>query len=154
VDAAYINPFLAAASTVFKTVLDCDIQRRLLSFKKSDMPSFEISGVIGLSGKAAGAVVLSVSTPVAFKVVETLLGTSVSEINSDVIDAVGELTNMIAGGAKTALAHLEMSLGLPSVITGNPHSIRFASRTPPLGVLYDTSWGPMTLEITLEPVTP
>jgi chemotaxis protein CheX len=150
VDVAYINPFVEAANTVFKTVLDCDIQRRLMSFKKSDMPGYEISGVIGLSGKVAGAVVLSVSTPLAFKVVETLLGTRVSEIDADVVDAVGELTNMIAGGAKTALAHLEMSIGLPSVVTGGSHSISFASRVPPLGILFDTTWGPMTLEVTME----
>jgi chemotaxis protein CheX len=148
VDAAHVNPFLEAASTVFKTVLNCDIQRRRLSFKKSDLPSFEISGVIGLSGKAAGAVVLSLSKPVAFKVVETLLDTRVSEINSDVVDAVGELTNMIAGGAKTALAHLEMSLGLPSVVTGG--YIKFVSRTPPLGILFDTAWGQITLEVILD----
>jgi chemotaxis protein CheX len=150
VDVAYINPFIEAASTVFKTVLNCPIERRLLSLKKSNAPTYEISGVIGLSGKATGAVVLSVSAQVAFKVVETMLGTHVNEINADVVDAVGELTNMIAGSAKTALSHLEMSIGLPSIITGYAHSINFASRVPPLCILFDTPWGPMTLEVGLE----
>ncbi|HWB12806.1 MAG TPA: chemotaxis protein CheX [Pirellulales bacterium] len=153
-DVAYINPFIEAASTVFKTALNCDIERRLITFKKTELPGFEISGVIGLSGKVTGAVVLSVSTPLAFKVVETLLGTRVSDINADVVDAVGELTNMIAGGAKTALAHLDMSIGLPSVVTGGSHCITFASRVPPLGILFDTAWGPMTLEVTMETGTP
>jgi chemotaxis protein CheX len=150
VDVVYINPFVEAASTVFKTVLNCDIERRLLSLKKTHAPTYEVSGVIGLSGKATGAVVLSVSAPVAFKVVETLLGTHVDEINADVVDAVGELTNMIAGGAKTALSHLEMSIGLPSIVTGRSHSINFASRVPPICILFDTPWGPMTLEVGLE----
>jgi chemotaxis protein CheX len=150
VDVAYINPFIEAASTVFKTVLNCNIERRLLSLKKTHAPTYEVSGVIGLSGKATGAVVLSVSAPVAFKVVETLLGTHVDEINADVVDAVGELTNMIAGGAKTALSHLEMSIGLPSIITGRAHQINFASRVPPICILFDTPWGPMTLDVGLD----
>ncbi len=149
-DVAYINPFVDAASNVFKTVLNCPIERRLLSLKKSNAPTYEVSGVIGLSGKATGAVVLSVSAPVAFKVVETLLGTQCHEINADVVDAVGELTNMIAGGAKTALSHLEMSIGLPSIVTGRSHSINFASRVPPLCISFDTPWGPMSLEVGLE----
>jgi chemotaxis protein CheX len=150
VDAAYINPFIEAVGKVFKTVLNCDVERRKLSLKKSDSPSYEISGVIGLSGKTAGVVVLSLSAPVAFKAVETMLGTPVSEINADVVDAIGELTNMIAGNAKTALAHLEMSLGLPSIITGASHSIRFASHVPPLCIPFETPWGPLTLEVSLE----
>ena len=61
----YINPFIAAATNVFKTVLDCDIEREQLALKDTNAPSFEVSGVIGLTGKVSGAVVLSVSSPVA-----------------------------------------------------------------------------------------
>lgn len=147
---SYINPFITATTNVFKTVLDCEIERRSLSLKPSYAPSFEVSGMIGLSGKATGAVVLSVSSPVAFKLVETMLEVRVHEINSDVVDAVGELTNMIAGGAKTFLSQYELSLGLPAVFTGRSRSIDFQSKTCPLCIMFDTPWGPMAVEVGLD----
>lgn len=147
---SYINPFITATANVFETVLDCDIRRERLSLKQSGVPSFEVSGVIGLSGKASGAVVLSVSPPVAFKLVEAMLEVRVHEINADVVDAVGELTNMIAGGAKTGLSHYELSLGLPSVFTGRSRSIEFPPNSRPLCILFETPWGPMSVEVGLD----
>ena len=55
-------------------------------------------------------------------------------IDGDVIDAVGELTNMVAGRAKAALEHLAMSLALPTVITGKNHVISFGSATQTLAM--------------------
>ena len=147
---SYINPFITATTNVFKTVLDCDIERQRLSLKESSAPSFEVSGVIGLSGKAAGAVVLSVSLPVAFKLVEVMLDVRVHEINSDVVDAVGELTNMIAGGAKTSLSHYELSISLPTVFTGRSRSIEFPRNVCPLSIFFETPWGPMAVEVGLD----
>lgn len=145
----YINPFITAATNVFKTVLDCDIRRQQLSLKQTCAPTFEVSGVISLTGKANGAVALSVSKPVAFKLVEMMLETCVYEINSDVADAVGELTNMIAGGAKTGLSHYQLSLGLPTVFTGRSRTIDFPANVSPLCILFETPWGPMAVEVGL-----
>ena len=117
-DVNYINPFIQAASNVFKTVLGCDIERSDLMLKDSNTPTFDVSAVIGFTGKANGAVVFSVSSSVAFMATEIMLETEVREINADVVDAVGELANMIAGGAKTGLSNYKMSLGLPSVVVG------------------------------------
>ena len=147
---SYINPFITATTHVFKTVLDCEIERRQLLLKRSNAPSFEVSGVIGLSGRARGAVALSVSLPVAFKLVETMLDVRVHEINADVVDAVGELTNMIAGGAKTALSHYQLSLGLPTVFTGRLRTIGFPPHVSPLCILFEAPWGPMAVEVGLD----
>ena len=151
---SYINPFITATTNVFKTVLDCDIRRERLSLKQTSAPSFEVSGVIGLTGKACGAVVLSVSLPVAFKLVEAMLEVQIHEISSDAVDAVGELTNMIAGGAKTGLSHYELSIGLPTVFTGRSRSIGFPANVRPLCILFETPWGPMAVEVGLEESAP
>lgn len=146
----YINPFIRAAANVFDTMLGCTIEREGLALKEHFAPTHEVSAVIGLSGKATGAVVLSLSREVAFKAVEILLDTEVSEINADVVDAVGELTNMVAGNAKAALEQFEMSLGLPSVVTGRSHTISFPSKVTPLCVSFKTPWGPLSLEVGLK----
>ncbi len=48
----YINPFLESTIAVFHTMLGCELVRKEAFLKKSCRPEHEISGIIGLSGKA------------------------------------------------------------------------------------------------------
>ncbi len=52
--------------------------------------------MIGLSGRAVGTVVLNFSEQVALKAASTMLMTDLTVLNEDALDAVGELTNMVA----------------------------------------------------------
>jgi chemotaxis protein CheX len=143
----YINPFLTAAISVFNTMLGTTLTRGEPFLKNGTQPNHEISGIIGLSGKAKGMVVLSLSREAALSVAGIMLDSQPQEINSDVADAVGELTNMIAGAAKAKLDHLEMNLSLPTVITGKTHCIDFPKRTMPICIPFDCKWGPVTVEV-------
>jgi len=40
------------------------------------------------------------------------------DLDRDVLDAIGELTNMIAGSEKTKLEQCQMTIGLPMVVCG------------------------------------
>lgn len=147
--AEYINPFMTSLANAFDTMLNCPVHRGQLTFKSAETPVFEVSGVIGLSGKAVGTVVLSLSKEVAIKAASTMLMMEATELNSDVVDAVGELTNMVAGRAKAALEHLAMSLALPTVITGKNHVISFGSATQTLAIPFTCEWGGAVLEVGL-----
>lgn len=96
-------------------------------------------------------VVLSLSDEVALKATSAMLLCETTEINADVIDAVGELTNMVAGAAKAELAEYEMQVSLPNVITGVEHDIRFPSNVTPICVPFTTDWGDLMLEVGLAP---
>lgn len=143
----YINPFLSAIVKTFDTMLKCQVTRGTPHLKDDGSPGGPISGVIGMSGMAAGTVVLNLSEPAALKAASAMLMTEVTEINDDVLDAVGELTNMIAGAAKTDLAQFELSISLPNVVTGENHEVRFPSNVTPLCVPYETDFGPVSLEV-------
>ena len=148
----YINPFITAASQAFQTMLGHEIRRGVPVLKEDADLQFEISGVIGLSGSAVGTVVLSFSENVALQAAGTMLMMEMTEINADVIDAVGELTNMVAGAAKAQLEHLQLSISLPNVITGKGHEVRFPSNVRPIVMPFDSDWGPLTLEVGLSDV--
>lgn len=150
--AEYINPFITSLGTVFRTMLQCEVKRGPISLKNQSQPNYPISGVIGLSGNAVGTVVLSMSEQVALKAASTMLMTECTEIHADVLDAVGELTNIIAGRAKSQLEEFQLSLSLPNIITGHDHNIRFPSNVVPICVPFETPWGPLTLEVGLAPV--
>ena len=145
----YINPFLTSAISAFDTMLGCKLNRGTPYVKNGSQPEHEVSGVIGLSGKARGTVVLSLSREAALNATAVLLQERPAEINSDVTDAVGELTNIIAGGAKAQLEHLNMSVSLPTVITGRFHCAEFPRKARPICIPFESEWGVITVEVGL-----
>jgi chemotaxis protein CheX len=149
--AEYINPFISSLSNTFRTMLSVDVTRGEMWLKQDNAPLHEISGVIGLSGKAVGSVVLSLSGELAMKAASHMLMADINEINDDVTDAVGELANMVAGAAKAELEELEMSVSLPNVITGTNYHVRFPSEVKPICIAFTSDWGPMVLEVGLTP---
>jgi chemotaxis protein CheX len=149
--AEYINPFMTSLANAFETMLSCPVHRGQLALKTAETPVFEVSGVIGLSGKAVGTVVLSLSREVAVKAASTMLMMDATDLNSDVVDAVGELTNMVAGAAKAELEEYKLSISLPNVILGLGHEIHFPSNVTPIYVPYTCEWGPLAIEVGLAP---
>jgi chemotaxis protein CheX len=148
----YINPFIASLNNAFQTMLGCAVHRGPLSLKDGNSPKYEISGIIGLSGMAIGTVVLSLSEAVALKAASVMLMSETTHIDADVVDAVGELTNMVAGRAKGDLEEYQLSVSLPNVITGRDHNVRFPSNVTPICVPFDTAWGPLALEVGFAPI--
>jgi chemotaxis protein CheX len=149
INVEFINPFLTSTINVFRTMAACELKRGKPYLTEGTEPTHEISGVIGLSGKAIGTVVLSLGEPVALKVTAALLGEEPPAMNGDVVDAIGELTNMIAGSAKAQLEHLEMSVSLPSVIMGRNHRVAFPGDIHPVAIPFESEWGPVCVEVGL-----
>lgn len=150
--AEYINPFIASLTKTFATMVSCEVHRGALRLKESGGQLHEVSGIIGMSGRAVGTVVLSLSSEVAIRAASTMLMMEATELDDDVIDAVGELTNMVAGAAKAELEEYQLSISLPNVITGKHHEVRFPSNVQPIIVPFQCDWGPLTLEVGLAPV--
>jgi chemotaxis protein CheX len=147
--AEFINPFLAAAQDVFRTMLSCELSRGPLALKRTHCPEYEVNGLIGLSGKCQGMVVVGLGRETALKATERLVGACPAEIDADVLDAVGEITNMIAGAAKAKLEAYELSVGLPTVICGKHHVIAFPSKCTPVVLPFSSALGPICLDVGL-----
>lgn len=147
--AEHINPFLAATVNVFQTMLNCPLTRGEPFLKGGTQPQFDVSGVIGLSGTAKGTVVLSFCREAALQAAGAMLGERPDSINADVRDAIGELTNMIAGSAKAKLEEFALSVSLPTVITGKGHCIDFPRQITPMCIPFDSPWGPVAVEVGL-----
>lgn len=148
----YINPFIRSVSNVFDTMLNCSVARGDIWLKSDSRPSYMVSGVIGLSGQAFGMVVLSLPEKIALKSAAVMLMEETTTLNADVLDAVGELTNIIAGGAKAELVKYQMSVSMPSVITGHDHEVHFPLNIRPIGIPFKTDWGDFALEVGLSEI--
>jgi chemotaxis protein CheX len=147
--AEHINPFVAAATNTFASLLSCELTRGPICLKADAQPAHDITGIIGLSGRAIGTVAVSFEREVAFGAVEALLGERHSEIDAQVVDTIGEITNIIAGSAKARLDQFEMSISIPSVIVGKNHCVQFPSNSSPIRVPFESIWGAVCLEVSL-----
>jgi chemotaxis protein CheX len=92
---------------------------------------FEIIGSVGFAGTASGMVYLCLTDEFAKKATGEILGMSPGEVEMngpDVLkDAIGEITNMTAGGFKNELCDLGFpcKLTLPTILRG--HSLAVAA---------------------------
>ncbi|MFW5692975.1 MAG: chemotaxis protein CheX, partial [Thermoguttaceae bacterium] len=136
---------------VFQTMVGVRLHRGRPFIKRGFQPRHDISGIIGLSGKARGTIVLCLEREMALITTAALLAEqpNTTQITADVIDAVGELTNMIAGNAKAKLEQFAMSVSLPSVITGKGHCIEFPSGTKPICIPFTCDAGNLDVEVGL-----
>jgi chemotaxis protein CheX len=145
----FINPFIAAAGSVFSTMLGCTLVRGSLKLKDDHAPMYEVSGLIGLSGRCRGMVLFSAGRETSLGIAEILLGARPEELNGDVLDAIGEITNMIGGAAKSRLEEYRLNIGLPTVICGKLHSIKFPPEVSPIVIPFDSELGPVCIEVGL-----
>jgi len=144
----YINPVIAGLETVFSTMLNCTLERTGLGLMENSHALYAVSGIIGISGKGVGTVVLSMQRPVAIKAAETMLMMEgIQEVNNDVLDAVGEITNMVCGDAKAKLEKFHMSISLPNILCGDDCWLHFPQKSHPIAIPFKCPWGSLALQI-------
>lgn len=82
-----------------------------------------VAGSVGFTGVFSGILYFCMEAPFALKVAGKLLGISTEEVESGglLVDATGELTNMISGQLKSAMCDhgMNCTLTVPSVIQGS-----------------------------------
>ncbi len=122
-DVRYVNPFMVSIKEVFSTMAGVEVQVLKPKMKVNGSGAVGVSGVIGFSGDAAGACLLCFPTDVACKLASAFAGEEMSASHPDFSDAIGELANMVAGGAKSQFDGLAITISLPSVVIGDPHEV-------------------------------
>jgi len=149
-DVSYVNPFVVSTIETLQKMLNIDGKAGRLSLKDSSVHSYDVTGVIGLTGEAAGSICLSFPQDVAFKAVTALLGMPVTMMGDEVTDGIGELVNIVAGNAKQYLTKYNLSISLPKVVVGRNHSIASMSGVPTIVVPILSTLGEFAMEISLK----
>ena len=127
----YVKPFVKSTVHTFKDFVGFDLvagnphfSGRTLDFER------DISAVIGLSGAVRGAVVISMQKSFALNITDTLVGSKHSELDDDVVDAIGEIVNIIAGNIKQYVDGGEqIVISLPTVVKGRDHRFAWPGKT-------------------------
>ncbi|MEO1235366.1 MAG: chemotaxis protein CheX [Planctomycetota bacterium] len=122
-DSQFILPFVESVTNVFETMLQLEVQVGTPSIKPSDADAHDVSGIIGLSGDVEGTIVLGFPTATAERAVAVFTGMELDSTHEDFPDAIGELVNMVSGGAKAKFTGRKASITCPSVIVGKHHTV-------------------------------
>jgi chemotaxis protein CheX len=123
----YIQPFIDVCKNVFKEFVGSELTAERPYFADKDsLSEWDISAVIGLTGEARGAVVISMKKELAIKLTDILTGSAHERLDDEVVDAIGEIINIIAGNAKKGLeAAFRLVISLPTIVEGKEHSIKW-----------------------------
>jgi chemotaxis protein CheX len=116
----YINPFVEAAFSVLKEVLQSDVHRGELYLKSTSMPVMGVAAIVGLAGDVEGRVLFDMDKPTALKTASVMNGEELTEFDDLVKATITELANMITAQAVTKLHDLGFRFDLtpPAIFTG------------------------------------
>ncbi len=149
----YVNPFIESVYELFTTMLSAKAARGDIGVSKDGASAnpHEITALIGISGRARGMVSLSFPAVTALNMVNRLLGMEIQALDDTVSDAVAELVNIVAGGAKAKFPIGDgepMALSLPTVVRGTGYKVDYPSGAMWLEVPFNSDLGPFSMRVT------
>lgn len=150
--AEYINPFLNATMNVIQTMAMTPVTVGKPALKEGNLSFGTVTGVIGLgSDNVQGNMVVSFDEAAILAIVSRMLYEEFSEVDHQVSDAVGEITNMICGGAKKELAEvgIKIVMATPITIVGEGIEIRELGSVPAISIPFTTEEGKFVVEASL-----
>ncbi|MCE7630087.1 chemotaxis protein CheX, partial [Vibrio fluvialis] len=98
--AEFVNPFLASLLNVLKTMASLELKPQKPRLKKDEIARGDVSGLIGMVGQQTrGSMSITFDESLALEIMQNMLGERPNGLNEEVTDMVGEITNMVTGGA-------------------------------------------------------
>ncbi len=151
-DVKIINPFINATLNVLETMAFIKPEAGKPYLKKGDFAQGDVSGIIRFTGESNGTVSVTFNKLCILKIVSNMFGEEMKEINNEIEDAVGELTNMISGQARKELEGIGKVFhgAIPLVVTGKKHKIMPMTKGQKIAIPFRTDSGDFTVEVALE----
>jgi chemotaxis protein CheX len=120
-----VEEIVSSTNEVFSTMIPMEIKSDGSFYQKEDMISTDVISLVSFTGEHSGILAVFCSKEIALKITSSMLGIEATEIDQDTKDAMGEVTNMIAGTLKNKVFEKlgAMHLSVPIVIAGGDLTI-------------------------------
>lgn len=121
-----VQHLVNATTEVFETM----VFRELTTGEPIDgdalRPGSNVVGTVGFAGSACGLVAFYSTLDTARDIAGAMLGLPPAEVNGEVADAIGEITNMVAGSFRTRMAADgdAWAISVPTVTIGSDFYIK------------------------------
>lgn len=148
--AEFVNPFLASLLNVVQTMATMELSPQKPRLKKDEIARGDVSGLIGMIGpQTKGAMSITFDEKLALEIMHRMVGERPVGINEEITDMVGEITNMVTGGAKRILADkgYDFDMATPAVVSGRGHTITHKCEGAVIIMPFESDYGRAFIEI-------
>ncbi len=119
-----------ATQEIFSTMIPMEITPGETFIREEKEIQEEVISLVSFSGEHSGIISLFCNKQIALKITSLMLGIDITELDHDTKDAIGEVTNMIAGNLKNKVYKDlgAMHLAVPVVVAGTDLTIASTSK--------------------------
>ncbi|MBU2864769.1 chemotaxis protein CheX [Reinekea forsetii] len=151
-DVKLINPFVEALLEVTESMAQLTGEIGKPSIKVGDDAQGVVSGYILLNSSSNnGSLSITFTEDVLLDIYQKMLGEPLEQLDDSAYDLVGEITNMVCGGAKRRLSEqgLDFDLATPSIIKGEGHKVEHLDNKPVVVLPFTFEKGEIFIEVCL-----
>jgi len=156
-DVNFINPVLRSMQNILSTMvhIETKVGSPRIKDKAEIIPGKNVSGLMSMIGrKGIASIAITFPEPVILQIAKKMLPVPPSSIDGNIIDLVGELANMVLGGAKSELENggYFFKLSLPTIILGTDYLIAHKTNVPIILLPFSIPEGDFFIEAGYEEV--
>jgi chemotaxis protein CheX len=124
-----IEELVKATEEVFETMVFKKLSTGAPIDGDALRPRSNVVGLVGFGGTLSGLVAFYSTKEAADEIAGSMLGMPAAEVNGEMADAIGEVTNMIAGGFRLKLAERgeTLAISIPSVTIGSDFYTKYST---------------------------
>lgn len=121
-----VHHLVSATTEVFETMVFRELTTGAPIEGDALRPGSNVVGTIGFAGSSCGLVAFYSTLETARDIAGAMLGMPPSEVHGEVADAIGEVTNMVAGSFRTRMAAEgdAWAISVPTVTIGSDFYIK------------------------------
>jgi chemotaxis protein CheX len=145
-----LEPFIAAASMTLGELAQTELAVRSVYRTAQPRTLSDLSALLGLTAEGGEVLVLSFPKATASALARRILAAVTPAPDDDLIrDCMGEVANVIAGGAKTLLAETpyQLLLATPRIISGAGFEVGSRPGVEGLVVVFGSDAGEFALQV-------
>lgn len=147
-DVTIAKHFIKATKDILSTMAGLSAQEGKPFVKKDHPQDGDISAVIGVTGTRKGTISVSFRRDAAMLLLQGMLGDDIQNVDDDMEDVVGEISNMISGQTRASLVAVGLALqgSTPTIVTGEGHSIHHTASGQPIAIPFSLGACSFTVE--------
>ncbi len=124
-----IAKLIEATNEVFETMVFQNLDTGIPIEGEALRPRSNVVGTVGFAGSRSGLVAFYSTMSTATTIAGKMLGIEPAQVNGEMVDAIGEITNMIAGSFRTKMAKEgdAWAISVPTVTVGSDFYTKYVT---------------------------
>ncbi len=124
-----IKKLVEATNEVFETMVFRRLESGVPIEGDALRPRSNVVGTVGFAGSRSGLVAFYSTMDTANSIASSMLGIDPAQLNGEMADAIGEITNMIAGSFRTKMAKEGdvWAISIPTVTVGSDFYTKYVT---------------------------